>query len=128
MSDAWRDSILEHCLLDFRITDESPGRLTASGVLSVRFSGFEGHFPGQPLLAGAFQIELLSAISRGLLEETWVPSSIEHARFRKMVRPGDSIELRVNLASREPGRAKVKASLYRGAEKACQATLVFTAV
>ncbi len=128
MKDADRDSFFEQCLADFRIIDESPELVSASGALKPDFPGLEGHFPGQPLFAGAFQIELLTTLARRLIQPSWVPTCIEHARFRKMVRPGDLLKIQASLASREPGRASVKVVLFRESYKACQATLVFSAV
>jgi 3-hydroxymyristoyl/3-hydroxydecanoyl-(acyl carrier protein) dehydratase len=122
-----RDAFLEQCLEDIRFLEDSPARVSLSGTLKADFPGFEGHFPGKPLLAGAFQIELITAIAGRLIDPSWAPTCIEHARFRKMVRPGDTIKLQASLASREASRASVKAVLFRDAHKACQATLVFAA-
>jgi 3-hydroxymyristoyl/3-hydroxydecanoyl-(acyl carrier protein) dehydratase len=122
-----RDVFLERCLADIKLVENTPTRVSLSGTLKPHFPGFEGHFPGKPLLAGAFQIELITAIAGRLIDRSWVPSCIEHARFRKMVRPGDTIRLQASLDSRELSRASVKAILFLDAHKACQATLVFSA-
>lgn len=66
---------------------------------------FRGHFPGRPIMPGVLVIEALAqtaAVLVGYSEEVLGDRaeiyfmSVERARFRKPVVPGDELRLRVN--------------------------------
>ncbi len=64
---------------------------------------FKGHFPGHPIMPGVLIIEAMAQTSAVLVVEATGNDtggmvyfmSIEHARFRKPVFPGDSLHLHV---------------------------------
>ena len=69
---------------------------------------FADHFPGWPVVPGVVQIEALAQLSGKLVEVTvfdqerrWVwpiLSMVRKAKFRRFVRPGDTIELRSTIS------------------------------
>jgi 3-hydroxyacyl-[acyl-carrier-protein] dehydratase len=69
---------------------------------------FQGHYPGTPLVPGAILCEaamqagavLLAEFLAGAAGRVPVATRIRDARFRKMVRPGDTIEIEVTLDER----------------------------
>ena len=91
------------------ITDS--GALTS---LTIRpdFSCFEGHYPGNPIMPGVLLCEAVfqsGAIfladhleSESLTDESVTPvlSRIRDARFKRMVKPGDVVEIRVTLGEK----------------------------
>jgi 3-hydroxymyristoyl/3-hydroxydecanoyl-(acyl carrier protein) dehydratase len=97
------------------------GGLRAAGRVRPDFSGFEGHFPGNPILAGAFQLEMLAIVASGALGGLAV-GGVEHARFRHMVRPDDPVEIVVGPPG--PTDGTVRASLSVDGTRACQATFL----
>jgi 3-hydroxymyristoyl/3-hydroxydecanoyl-(acyl carrier protein) dehydratase len=119
-----------------RITSLDPPR-AAVGVKCVSLSDdvFVDHFPGHPILPGALVIEGLAQLAGVLLEATLrqrgkenlhaLLVTIERARFRRRVRPGDKLELRAEVltAQEEGGQARVRA-LVDG-ELAAEAELGF---
>jgi 3-hydroxymyristoyl/3-hydroxydecanoyl-(acyl carrier protein) dehydratase len=115
------DAILEHIEIG-RSTDE---RIQAQGTLASGFAGFEGHFPGKPILAGAFQLELLQFLAQRLVPDGWVAVEVEHARFRKMLSPGDRVELEAVLRSTGKKSWTVRATLTCSGSRACQSTFHF---
>ena len=82
--------------------------IKATGIKNVTFNEphFMGHFPEQPVMPGVLIIEamaqtaaVLVAKTLGLLDHKFLVYflSIEKAKFRKPVEPGDMLNLIVNV-------------------------------
>ena len=72
--------------------------------VSVNEPFFEGHFPGHPVMPGVLIIESMAQTAAGLVISTLGPDagipivyfmSVESAKFRKPVTPGDQLRLTV---------------------------------
>ena len=90
-----------------RVRDIEPGR-SAVGVklVTINEPHFQGHFPGTPIMPGVLFVEamgqtagVLTGVSEGLLDTGFLIylMSVEKAKFRRMVRPGDVVELPVEV-------------------------------
>jgi len=79
---------------------------------------FSGHFPGEPLLAGAFELAALAAAAGG---PEAALAAVETARFRRVVRPGEALSLEATAP--EGGRARARALV--GKDVAAEASLRF---
>jgi 3-hydroxyacyl-[acyl-carrier-protein] dehydratase len=88
---------------------------SAVGVRDVRAEEphFAGHFPGEPIMPGVLIIEALAQTAGVLVVDTLGQENenllvyfmtIDRARFRRLVRPGDRLELHVRILR---GRGKV---------------------
>lgn len=95
----------EPFLLIDRITDIVPGA-SAIGVkqLTGKEDYFRGHFPTRKLMPGVLIIETMAQTAAALVVHTLGPSaegklvyfmSVEKARFRKPVVPGDLLRVKV---------------------------------
>ena len=66
----------------------------------------QGHFPGNPVVPGVIQCEIMAQASCILVRDelavgrTPLYSGIKEARFRQPVRPGDTIEIRGHITDR----------------------------
>lgn len=92
-------------LLVDRIIEIEP-RKKAVGVKNITNNEafFQGHFPGNPIMPGVLIIEALAQVGGILAFHSGVTPgnsvyflSIEKAKFRKPVVPGDQLRLEVNV-------------------------------
>ncbi|OGW37973.1 MAG: 3-hydroxyacyl-[acyl-carrier-protein] dehydratase FabZ [Nitrospirae bacterium RBG_13_39_12] len=92
-------------LLVDRVIDIEPGT-RAVGIKNVTINEefFQGHFPGHPIMPGVLIIEALAQLAGILAFRSGVKDaksvyflSIEKAKFRKPVVPGDQLRLEVNV-------------------------------
>ncbi|HEX6102762.1 MAG TPA: 3-hydroxyacyl-ACP dehydratase FabZ [Alphaproteobacteria bacterium] len=101
-------------LLVDRVVEIVPDR-SAVGIKNVTIneSFFQGHFPRQPVMPGVLIVEAMAQTAAVLVVRTLGPSaagklvyfmSIDSARFRRPVTPGD--QLRIHVA-KERSRANV---------------------
>lgn len=94
-------------LLVDRIIDLEPGK-KAVGIKNVTINEdfFRGHFPGNPIMPGVLIIEAIAqvagllAFNSGAHKGTVYFMSIEKAKFRKPVIPGDSLHMEVFIAQK----------------------------
>ena len=104
------------------------------GVKNVTFNEwfFQGHFPGNPVMPGVLQIEAL-AQTGGILCINSMPEGkydtyflkIDNCKFKQMVRPGDTMILKMELAAPiRRGICEMKATVYVGSKVATEALLV----
>ena len=75
------------------------------GHYTVRGDEFflQGHFPGQPIMPGVIQLEILAQSACVLLQDKIAEgkltlyTGLNNVRFRNPVRPGDTMETRVEI-------------------------------
>jgi 3-hydroxyacyl-[acyl-carrier-protein] dehydratase len=92
-------------LLVDKIIELEP-KIKAVGIKNVTINEefFQGHFPGQPIMPGVLIIEALAQVAGVLAFHSGAtPSksvyfmSIEKAKFRRPVVPGDQLKLEVSI-------------------------------
>jgi 3-hydroxyacyl-[acyl-carrier-protein] dehydratase len=92
-------------LLVDRIIDIEPG-IKAVGIKNVTINEgfFQGHFPGHPIMPGVLIIEALAQVAGVLAFRSGISEgksvyfmSIEKAKFRKPVVPGDQLRLEISI-------------------------------
>ena len=92
-------------LLVDRIIEIIPGA-KAVGIKNVTINEgfFQGHFPGHPIMPGVLIVEALAQVAGVLSFRSGATAgqavyflSIERAKFRKPVIPGDQLKLEINI-------------------------------
>ena len=104
------------------------------GIKNVTFNEwfFQGHFPNNPVMPGVLQIEAL-AQTGGILCINAMPEGkydtyflkIDNCKFKQMVRPGDTMILKMELAAPiRRGICEMHGTVYVGGKVATEADLV----
>src|SRR6266498_5096270 len=94
-------------LLVDRIIDIEPGT-KAVGIKNVTINEpfFMGHFPGNPIMPGVLIVEAMAQVAgilafrSGVKGDTIYFMSIEKAKFRKPVVPGDQLKFEITTLQR----------------------------
>lgn len=113
-------------LLVDRIVDIIPGK-GATGIKNVTMNEwfFQGHFPDFPVMPGVLIIEAMAQTGAAFVVRTTNMEtkagdkityfmSIEEAKFRKPVLPGDTLQLKVQLMQNRGSIWKLKCEAWVG--------------
>lgn len=92
-------------LLVDRVTEHVRGQyIKGYKNVTINEPFFQGHFPGRPIMPGVLQLEALAQLGGVLLAhmpevkgKLAVFTGIDKVRFRRMVLPGDQLEMRAEL-------------------------------
>lgn len=98
-------------LVDRVVEHERGQRLVAWKSVTMNEPFFVGHFPGHPVMPGVLILEALAQASALLAMLALTPEEvrskvtylmgIDNARFRRMVVPGDRLELEVKVTKQK---------------------------
>lgn len=54
---------------------------------------FSGHFPGNPILPGIAQLQMVAAVIARSRQENLYIKRVQRVKFKKIVRPGERLEI-----------------------------------
>ncbi|MEN7972636.1 MAG: 3-hydroxyacyl-ACP dehydratase FabZ [Verrucomicrobiota bacterium] len=100
--------------------------------LSFNEPFFQGHFPSEPVMPGVMQLEAMAQVAGILLNkvsgkegEIAYFMSIDKAKFRRKVVPGDVLRMELEVTRLRSRMASVAGKAYVGDDLASQAELMF---
>lgn len=123
-------------LLIDRITECVPGKY-AKGYKNLTFNEefFQGHFPNKPIMPGVLQLEAMAQMGAGIImtlpeykDKLVVYAGIDGARFKAMVRPGDRLDINVELIKIKGPIIKAHGKAFVGEKLAVEADMLFSVV
>ncbi len=123
-------------LLIDRITECVPGKYSKGYKnLTMNEPFFQGHFPGNPIMPGVLQTEALAQLGAGILMtlpeykgKLVVYAGIDNCRFKSIVRPGDRLDMYVELTKIRGPIIKAHGQAHVGEKLAMEADMIFSVV
>lgn len=100
--------------------DQENRRLVAIKNVSINEPYFLGHFPGRPVMPGVLQLEALAQAAgalmlkaNGMEGKLALFMSCDRVKFRKIVEPGDQLEIEIKILKHRSGKIAVAEGVCR---------------
>lgn len=120
-------------LVDRILETDFQTRIVGMKNITVNEPCFQGHFPGKPVFPGVLQMEAMAQVAGILLNKRTGAegqiayfSSIDKARFRRVVLPGDTLIMEINLLRLRMNMCKVSAVAKVDGDIASEGELMFS--
>lgn len=120
-------------LVDRIIETDGETRIVGLKNVTANEPFFQGHFPNKPVMPGVLQLEAMAQVAGILLNkrsgregQIAYFSSIDKARFRRIVIPGDTLVMEINFLKMRMNLAKVSAVASVNGEVASEGELMFS--
>jgi 3-hydroxyacyl-[acyl-carrier-protein] dehydratase len=129
-------SILPHrypfLLIDRILEAEPRKRIVALKNVSINEPHFQGHFPDYPIMPGVLMVEAIAQAGGALLlteyadrsDKLMVFTSIDSAKFRRPVVPGDQLRIEVTVLNWRTSAVKMRGVATVEGKIACEATVM----
>jgi UDP-3-O-[3-hydroxymyristoyl] N-acetylglucosamine deacetylase/3-hydroxyacyl-[acyl-carrier-protein] dehydratase len=118
-----------------RVVEMSDDSLSAIKNVTINEPYFQGHYPGNPVMPGVLQIEAMAQaagilVLRRMSMENKVAlfMSCDKVKWRKPVRPGDQLSVKVKLTKVRGTVACAEGECSVNGQVVCSADLMFATV
>ncbi|MEI6167224.1 MAG: 3-hydroxyacyl-ACP dehydratase FabZ [bacterium] len=118
-------------LVDKIIECDEQKRIVGIKNVTMNEPYFQGHFPGVPVMPGVLQIEAMAQtggilINRMAKAGDRVPffMSIDKAKFRRVVKPGDQLRIEIDIITHKTKIARFAGRILVDGELASEAELM----
>ncbi len=119
-------------MIDRIVEMERYKRIVAIKNVSINEEFFQGHFPEKPVMPGVLILESMAQAGGFLLlqeipdrdQKLLYMASIDDAKFRRPVVPGDQLRVEVNVLAWKGDLCKIQGKAYVGDELATEAKMM----
>jgi beta-hydroxyacyl-ACP dehydratase FabZ len=119
-------------LIDRILEVEDDLRISGLKNVTINEPFFPGHFPDLPIMPGVLIIEAMAQLGGAFLlekesnrDKKWVFfTGIDHARFRRPVRPGDQLRMVVSVIKRRQTTCKMRGEAFVDGQLVAEAELL----
>jgi 3-hydroxyacyl-[acyl-carrier-protein] dehydratase len=119
-------------LIDRVIEMEPRQRIVAIKNVTINEPYFQGHFPAYPIMPGVLMVEAIAQAGGALLlseipdrdSKLMVFTSIDNARFRRPVTPGDQLRIEVTVLNWRSRAVKMGGSITVDGKLVCDAVVM----
>jgi 3-hydroxyacyl-[acyl-carrier-protein] dehydratase len=119
-------------LLVDRIVELEPDRIVGIKNVTANEEFFMGHFPGFPVMPGVLITEAMAQVAGVLVlkeipdrkEKIVLLASIEEAKFRRMVLPGDQLRIEMVVLKKKASVCKMQGKATVDGQVVAEATLM----
>ncbi|KRN76323.1 3-hydroxyacyl-ACP dehydratase FabZ [Weissella minor] len=115
--------------VDEMTPDES---LIATKNVTINEPYFQGHFPNNPVMPGVLTIETMAQAASILIlsspkfvGKTAYMTGVDKAKFKRMIKPGDTLKVHVQFGNLRENMGTVKVQTYVDEQLATSAELMF---
>ena len=115
-----------------RIDEVKPGEfVNAIKNVTINEPYFQGHFPGQPVMPGVLSLESIAQTTAFLmlyelddpLKKNMFISGVDGVRFRRLIVPGDQLNINIQLKSKKLTLYKFEGTIKIDNQLAVQAII-----
>ena len=120
---------------------EDGSHLVAIKNVTANEPFFQGHFPGNPIMPGVLHVEAIAQacglmclsattedVTRGAEAYDTILASVENAKFRRKIVPGDQMRIETTLLQHSRNMGKARGVITVDGQVATEATLAFLLV
>ena len=122
-------------LVDRVIEITPPHRAVGIKHVTVNEPFFQGHFPGYPVMPGVLIVEAMAQVggvavlsAEDYRDKLALFAGIDNVRFKRQVRPGDTLRLEVELQQIRRGIGMGSGTATVEGELACHGDIMFALV